>query len=138
MTMKDKEQESAEPTPEIFYDLTSTQDAAKLLRVSESTVWRWINQEKIPAYKVGSKRVWLRRSELESLIRPARKRKEPTMERKQMLTLPMSAFATGDNEAVARARALQASLLAKRGGKPMPEAWQDIDEAREQRSQGLD
>jgi hypothetical protein len=38
---------------------------------------------------------------------------------------------------VARARALAAAVLAKRGGEPLPEAWEDIDAAREERLAAL-
>ena len=120
-----------------FGDLVSVRDAAKLLRVSESTVWRWINQDVLPAYRVGYKRVWLRRSELELLVAPARTKGGQMAQSKRMQLFPMAPERRRIGDAIAKARALQAELLAKRGGKPFPESWQDINEARERRPQSL-
>ena len=39
-----------------------------------------------------------------------------------------------DADAVAQARELQKAVLKRRHGKPLPEAWEDINEAREERS----
>jgi len=145
MTMNESNEPEGEEQAEFRYDdLTSAREAAKLLRVSESTVWRWINQDIVPAYRVGRKRVWLRRSELESLIAPARgalrggrrKEKRVSNERGLNLTAMAEVRRPGGGE-VARARALTAAVLARRGGELLPEAWEDIDAAREERLAAL-
>lgn len=123
----------------LYDDLTSTRDAARLLRISESTVWRWINQDIVPSYRVGRKRVWLRRSELEKLIKPARKKAGDEMAKRESLNLvPMAPYRAPDPDAVRKARAFQARLVAKRGGKLFPESWADINEMREERSRELE
>jgi excisionase family DNA binding protein len=126
--------------PELLYDLTSAKDAARLLKVSESTIWRWIEQEKIPAYRMGDKRVFLRRSELETLIKPARRTRRRTrynVEDDRITRFRMTAASFGSGDVVSRARAIQAEILARRGGKTVSASWEDINEAREIRSDAL-
>ena len=55
-----------------FEDLLSVKEAGQLLQVSESTLWRWINQKRLPAYRVGPRRMRLRKRDLEPIIAPAR------------------------------------------------------------------
>lgn len=50
----------------------SVSEAACLLSVSPSTVWRWIDTAKLPAYRLGGHTLRIRRSDLERLARPAR------------------------------------------------------------------
>ena len=47
-------------------------EAATLLRVAPSTVRRWIREGDVPAYRIGRRRVALRRDDLANLITPAR------------------------------------------------------------------
>src|SRR5215211_296254 len=46
-------------------------EAATLLRVATSTVRRWIRQGDVPAYRIGRRRVALKRDDLSNLITPA-------------------------------------------------------------------
>ncbi len=50
----------------------SVSEAARLLSVSPSTVWRWIDAAKLLAYRLGGHTLRIRRSDLERLARPAR------------------------------------------------------------------
>jgi len=54
---------------EPFY---SVAEAALVLGVSPSTVWRWIDAGKLPAYRVGPKNIRIRRGDLHATVRPAR------------------------------------------------------------------
>lgn len=45
--------------------------AAKLLDVSPSTIWRWIQGGHLMAYRVGPRTIRIRRDDLETLVRPA-------------------------------------------------------------------
>jgi hypothetical protein len=54
------------------------------------------------------------------------------------VSFPMNPNRRHDVDPVQQARALHAKYLAQHAGKPMPEAWQDINEARDQRSRDLD
>ncbi|HLC29835.1 MAG TPA: helix-turn-helix domain-containing protein, partial [Dehalococcoidia bacterium] len=56
-----------------FYSVT---EAARALGVSPSTVWRWIEADKLRAYRVGPKRIRIKKEDLEAIIRPARARAE--------------------------------------------------------------
>src|SRR6266581_3385304 len=53
-------------------EFVSVAEAARRLRVSPSTVWRWIEADKLTAYRVGPKTIRIRRDDLEALIQPAR------------------------------------------------------------------
>lgn len=45
-------------------------EAARELSVSQATVWRWITSRRLPAYRVGPRRIRIRRQDLGSVIRP--------------------------------------------------------------------
>ena len=47
-------------------------EAAKALKVSPSTVWRWIQSERLAAYRVGLRTIRIRREDLEALAKPIR------------------------------------------------------------------
>jgi excisionase family DNA binding protein len=47
--------------------------AARLLGVSPATVWRWIVAGKLPAYRVGPRRIRIRKEDLGRVITPARR-----------------------------------------------------------------
>jgi excisionase family DNA binding protein len=120
-----------------YDDLTSAREAARILRVSESTVWRWINRGVLQSYRVGPKRIYVRSSDLARQVKPGRA--EPTLEalRSKLRLVPM-APGRARKDAVARAAAFRAEMLAKRGGVPFPPAWIDINEMREERSRELE
>lgn len=49
-------------------------EAARILGVSPSTIWRWIQAEKLCAYRVGPRTIRLRQGDLAAIIQPARPR----------------------------------------------------------------
>ena len=57
-------------------DFYSVAEAAERLGVGHSTVWRWIAAGKLPAYRVGLKNIRIKKRDLESVIQPARARRE--------------------------------------------------------------
>jgi excisionase family DNA binding protein len=113
-------------------------EAASLLRVSHSTLWRWLKAGVLPAYRIGGRRVWLRQTDLAGLVKRAivtpkeggstvrrgrvRERGLADGERQQMMA------------AVEAAARLQASLLEARGGRLFRPAHEEIAEARRERS----
>jgi excisionase family DNA binding protein len=82
--------------------------AARLLGVSPSTVWRWIEAEKLAAYRIGPRRIRIREDDLEAAIRPARTTKATTPGLEGAATRPPSA------EELARRQALVATIWQKR------------------------
>ena len=54
-----------------FYTVS---EAAQLLDVSQATVWRWIAANRLPAYRVGPRRIRIRKEDLESVISPVQER----------------------------------------------------------------
>jgi excisionase family DNA binding protein len=116
-------------------------EAARLLRVAPSTVRRWIRDGDVPAYRVGRRRVALKRDELSNLIRPARpvegtsgnlvddEKWEPrrlTPDEKQQAL-----------EVMDRIQQRAKEIQARRGGKLFPPAWITINEQRDERTRQL-
>src|SRR5919197_5078158 len=55
--------------------LLSVSQAAQRLGVSPSTIWRWIEAGRLPAYRIGPKKIRVRREDLEQMVQPAGDRK---------------------------------------------------------------
>lgn len=142
------------PSPTDHADLLTTAEAAKLLKVSPVTIARWKKQGLLPAYKLGPRAVRFRRAEVEALARPAavtdgpierhprpRQSSTPYQHDPSVINheLPASIKPlTAEEKRTAlawmdKARALQARILAERGGVPLPDSWPLIREAREER-----
>ncbi|MBI2862742.1 MAG: helix-turn-helix domain-containing protein [Chloroflexi bacterium] len=64
-------------------------EAARLLEVSTATVWRWIDAGELTAFRVGRRKIRIKREELYRLIRPARPEKGD-MEKEREPTEPKS------------------------------------------------
>ena len=77
-------------------DFYSIAQAAKLLGVSPSTVWRWIEADRLPAYRVGPKNIRIKKEDLEKAIQPTRSagKEEPMKEvvpaRSTLMVRPLS------------------------------------------------
>ena len=131
------EQRSQSAGGEPFEDLVSVRDAALLLRVSESTAWRWINEDLLPSYRVGRKRVYVRRTELARLLRERKGGEVAERERERLNLFPMSPQRRPGVDPVAQVLAFHARLHAKYGDQPGgSQAWEDNNEMREERSGG--
>jgi excisionase family DNA binding protein len=116
-------------------------EAATLLRVAPSTIRRWIREGDVPAYRIGRRRVALKRDDLSNLITPA----GPGME--------TSGKVVGDQtweprrltpeeqrqalEALDRAQRHAEETRARRGGKLFPPSWITINEQRDERTRQL-
>ncbi|MGH2615050.1 MAG: helix-turn-helix domain-containing protein [Thermomicrobiales bacterium] len=116
-------------------------EAAALLRVAPSTIRRWIREGDLPAYRLGRRRVALRRGDLKTLVSPV-----------QLGTAMSSELADDERaairrltpeekrralEAMERATQLRKRTLADRGGKPFPPAWKELAELRDERTRQL-
>jgi len=47
-------------------------EAARKLDVSRTTIWRWIANGKLSAYRIGGRTIRIRRQDVESMLRPIR------------------------------------------------------------------
>lgn len=126
----------AEEPQEITYELKSVKEAAEMLRVSESTVWRYADQDLLPAYRVGRKRVMFRRSDLEKLLNRIRRKKQTVRTDDKMRLFAMSESTRDAADAIARARTLGADIFNRRGS-VFANSGEMINEAREERTENL-
>jgi excisionase family DNA binding protein len=121
---------------DVRYDLKSVREAADYLRISESTVWRYVDQNIVPAYRVGKKRVWFKRSDLDALLKPLRGREgKVTKESKSLNLGSIEMSARGAWTAMDRVAALREGIMARRGGAAFSDSAEEINDARESRSE---
>lgn len=88
-------------------DYYTVSEAARILDVSPSTVWRWIEADKLPAYRVGPRAIRIKKQDLAAVVQPARAKRAP-IDRERILFQPVSP------EELARRQALVAQILEKR------------------------
>ena len=116
-------------------------EAATLLRVSQSTIWRWINEQELPAYRIGRRRIRVRRPDIARLITPARQtgQKPGSVAQKERLSLgPLTAKEQEQMlSAIEAAKRLQGELLTRRKGVPFSSSTDIIDQLRAQRARDL-
>jgi excisionase family DNA binding protein len=86
-----------------YYTVTQ---AAKILDVSPSTIWRWIEANKIPAYRLGLRKIRIRKEDLSTIITPARA-KGVSMDKESDILKPIP------QEELARRQTLVARILEK-------------------------
>ena len=86
-------------------------EAARLLQVSQATIWRWIASGRLPAHRIGPRRIRIRREDLQTVIRPVERRETTTEKAKEARDI----WAGYDPEAVKEA-------IAKTAG-----SWADLD-----------
>jgi excisionase family DNA binding protein len=52
--------------------LLSVSEAARRIGVSPSTVWRWIDAQRLPAVRIGLRKIRIRETDAQAMIAPAR------------------------------------------------------------------
>ncbi len=129
------------PIQAIDEEYVTVAEAAMLLRVATSTIRRWIRDGDVPAYRVGRRRVALKRTDLKTLISPARpssgtviRQADDQSTEVRRLTPEEKQFAL---EALARAQRHAKETTARRGGRLFPPAWETINEMRDERTRQL-
>ena len=143
--MSEKNAPQDDHSADVRYDLKSAKEAAEYLRISEATVWRYVDQDLIPAYRLGPKRVWFKRSDLDRLLEPLkgtgarkeRKERKLNKEYKAITTFPMEAGARGSWDAFDRAADLRERIMARRRGEVFSDSTEIINAAREARTAEL-
>jgi excisionase family DNA binding protein len=118
----------------------TVREAARELRMSVSTVWRWIAAGRLPAYRFGPKEVRIRAQDLERVIRPANEADgaPETQDRGTggILTGPRTAPLTRREAqrrlaALARLEATATKLRARSGGETIPSSTELVQRARQ-------
>lgn len=116
-------------------------EAATLLRVAPSTIRRWIREGDVPAYRIGRRRVALKREELSSLIAPTRPGLETRVPLAGEVQWEPRRLTPEEKqrglEAMERAQRRAAETTARRGGKLFPPSWITINEQRDERTRQL-
>ena len=122
-------------------DYLTVAEAAALPRVGRSTIRRWIRRGHVPAYRIGQRRVALKRTDLTKLITPARsggeQRGDVARAETDQVLHPTAEQRRQALAAVAAAKRLQDELLERRGGKPFSPSWELLNEARDERTRQL-
>ncbi len=107
-----------------FYTI---REAARILGVSKGTVWRWVKDRKLPAYKVGDRNIRIRRKDLPLVIK-----------RTDIGVKMVKEAVTGDKQqqlfVLKEAEALRAKIE-NRLGKLLPSSVEEIRALREERAQ---
>jgi excisionase family DNA binding protein len=92
------------------------------LDVSPSTVWRWIDARRLPAVRVGMRKIRIRSADVEAMVTPARRAQpEPSAVTRHDLEAGPSA------EELARRRQLYEELMEYR--RNLPPEWMTATEA---------
>lgn len=120
-------------------------EAAQQLKVSHSTVWRWIEAGRLPAYRVGPKTIRIKERDLARIIAPAAETKRAAagaeralgLERGGLLAGPRTAPLADDEverrlAALARAAASRRAQLARRGGVPFSSSTELVRQTRDE------
>lgn len=125
-------------------DYLTVTEAAALLRVAPSTIRRWIREGDVPAYRLGKRRVALRRNELSLLITPARSDEaqgRDMSDRAAIEQIKRRKLTPEEVEqglaAMDRAERHAKELQARRGGQPFLDSVEIIREMREERDRQL-
>ena len=121
-------------------EFVTVAEAATLLRVAPSTVRRWIREGEVSAYRLGQRRIGLRRGDLASLITPVRAERECASDVSEEDAKPRRLTPEERERGLAaleRMKALSDEILAERGGKPFSPSWELLNEARDERTRQL-
>jgi excisionase family DNA binding protein len=114
-------------------------EAAALLKVHKSTIWRWIENGQLPAYRVGQRGVRLKKADLERSLTPVGQEKGgeqavPEHERKvRPLTIKEQQRGL---RALKEMQRLRAELTAQYGTLK-PESWELVNASRDERTREL-
>jgi excisionase family DNA binding protein len=114
-------------------------EAASLLKVHKSTIWRWIDKGQLPVYRVGQRGVRLKKADLERSLTPVSPEKGGTMAKHEQVRERRLTKAEQQRglRALENLDRLRAELLQERGGKLFPDSAAELRQEREKRTQEL-
>ncbi len=124
-------------------DFYTVAEAANILGVSVSTVWRWIDSHRLAAFRLGPKAIRIKKQDVEAAIQPVAQRKGVTMMNSIFADLEIAARPLTRDErerglsAVAAAAELRHRIRVRRKGKALPDSAALIRAAREERSRRI-
>ena len=116
-------------------------EAAALMRVAPSTIRRWIREGDLPAYRLGRRRVGLRRDDLASLVTPARKGMDRVSNMRGDEHPPIRTLTPEERRqglaAMERIVKMRKEDLAHAAAKLYSPSWEILAELREERTRQL-
>ena len=116
-------------------------EAAELLKVNRSTIRRWIAEGRLPAVRIGARRLAMRRADVAKLISPVdvRPPEQGMVIHDRLDRSPLTPEERRRGlEAMDVANRLRQEILERRGGEPFtPESWVLLNESRDERSRDL-
>jgi excisionase family DNA binding protein len=122
---------------DVGVDYVSVPEAARLLAVSPSTVWRWIERGDLPAARIGRRRIKIRRTDIQQVVSPA---KTTATFNGQRMTVDQLRAQKSQQEAIERdltflkdAAAFGDALAAKYPDLVSRPSWEIIRELRDRR-----
>jgi excisionase family DNA binding protein len=119
-------------------DLTVA-EAAALLKVHKSTIWRWIESGSLPAYRVGRRGVRLKKEDLERSITQLGQEKGEgqTVQEHERTIRPLTTKEQQQGlRALKEMQRLRAALATKYGT-VTPESWELLNASRDERTRDL-
>ena len=114
------------------HEMCTVKEAASILGVSPSTVWRWVDSRRLDAIRVGPRAIRIRRRDVEAAIQPLRTQRIYT----DVSEIPRRT-AREHEEALAaidEAERWREKMRRRRGGKPLSSSLSIIRRARDERS----
>jgi excisionase family DNA binding protein len=96
-------------------------EIAKKLKVSPSTVWRWVKAKKLPACRVGEKSVRVHERDVVKLLQPLH------------VSLAKAPRGISRRDLVLKIAALHKAILERRNGQLLPDSAGDLSVLREER-----
>lgn len=122
-------------------DYVTVDEAATILRVAPSTVRRWIREGGLPAYRMGKRRLALRRDDLPTMITPIKPYAEQVQSAADIAELKRRKLSPEEIreglEAMERAIRHSDEIHGRREGSLFPPSWILIREMREERTRQL-
>lgn len=121
-------------------DYLTVAQAAAMLQVDQSTIRRWLDQGRLPAYRVGARHLRLKRADVDRLVVPAPRGSDeaadsPLEALRRELMMPLTPEERRRGlKILEEAKRKQAELVARWGGSAEPSSAELLHEMRDERT----